>query len=407
VFFLRIWKAWLLNSKDYRLDLNFVTPNMYMGCEINAQGIVKAIRVLRDSKCDNLFLPLLMSSQPCESFFRKARSLTSTESTVINFCMSEFLYKVKRVEFLLDFRCKMEGKLQFAKERRKALINPSVVTPSTEPLPWDVEICQSLSKAMCDASATAKFLGMHNACSSIANISASLRFEMELNDDPLDQYQYHIIDINNDGFDEDDDIPLDILAMFPVDFSCDLSSVENQSFESPLPPNSSLVQLLGSKGNVITMPKSTLLWTLTTEGPKVSIERGMRVRAEVQKCIQKHRTPVQKSVSHNQTISIGDFCLFKFPKQSNLRLGQVLAFKYLSGSNTSNSLSVVPTSPPKTGARGIGVLCSWFLVQSNGHIVPSSSLKHSFVDIKNYCFTAPCPENYFVGQECLSRLLPK
>ena len=82
----------------------------------------------------------LIGSHPCESFFRKPRSLTATESTVISSTILDFLDKIKGIEFLLDFRCGMEGKSQFTRDSRQSVLSATTENiVRGEPLPSDAE----------------------------------------------------------------------------------------------------------------------------------------------------------------------------------------------------------------------------------------------------------------------------
>lgn len=90
-FVLRAWKA-LENAAD------FITTNTYTCIEINAHSLIAIYVKLRDLNRLEFFKPWLYSSQACEKFYRIARSLTSQESTVINFTVKQFMHRVKRIE---------------------------------------------------------------------------------------------------------------------------------------------------------------------------------------------------------------------------------------------------------------------------------------------------------------------
>ncbi|KAK3910838.1 Aromatase [Frankliniella fusca] len=85
-FFFRYWKNWLISNPKFTLD-NFVSRNLYMCVEIIAHSIICLILKSRTQNSKECLLIHLFSSQICESIFRLLRSMTSTESTVINFSM--------------------------------------------------------------------------------------------------------------------------------------------------------------------------------------------------------------------------------------------------------------------------------------------------------------------------------
>lgn len=109
-YFLRIWRLWLLNSKNslgvndgsdyvtYPLHDDFISPNAYSCIEINAHNLVRIIRKLRDSELQDLFLTFLFASQPCEETFRQLRSMGTINFTKINFSLLEVMHSIGRVE---------------------------------------------------------------------------------------------------------------------------------------------------------------------------------------------------------------------------------------------------------------------------------------------------------------------
>lgn len=89
VFFLRFWRAWIIEQKDLSLSKNWITLNIYTCVELNAHGLM--IMIERHRNTPKLICPWLYSSQPCEKFFRQTRSMTSTQSTVVNFDLLDLL----------------------------------------------------------------------------------------------------------------------------------------------------------------------------------------------------------------------------------------------------------------------------------------------------------------------------
>lgn len=122
VFFLRYWKFWLMNHSIYKID-NFMTSNLYVSVEIIAHRLINLlVTKFRRESLPELFLVCLFLNQHCESFFRLARSTTTTESTVINYTMKQFLSKVRRVDMLHHTKSKLAGKLEFPREKGENLL---------------------------------------------------------------------------------------------------------------------------------------------------------------------------------------------------------------------------------------------------------------------------------------------
>lgn len=98
VFMLRLWRAFIVSKKNLRLKENFMSMNCYICIELNAHSLLKMLIQLKEINMPHLFMLHQLGSQPCESLFRQARSLTSTYSTVINFSVKEFSERMNKIE---------------------------------------------------------------------------------------------------------------------------------------------------------------------------------------------------------------------------------------------------------------------------------------------------------------------
>jgi hypothetical protein len=113
VFFIRYWKYDLETKqnedrsngkqKEISTSLNFfITSNTYSGIELNAHNLLVYLVKCRDSGKPELFLPALQTSQTCEGYFRRTRSMTSTFSTVVNFTIFDLLHRAKRSQAITE-----------------------------------------------------------------------------------------------------------------------------------------------------------------------------------------------------------------------------------------------------------------------------------------------------------------
>lgn len=82
IFILRIWRGYILSTKELTLKDNYMTLNCLTCIELNAHGLVMMLIYLKENNLSHLFKPHLFNSQQCESLFRLIRSFTSTYSTV-------------------------------------------------------------------------------------------------------------------------------------------------------------------------------------------------------------------------------------------------------------------------------------------------------------------------------------
>lgn len=96
VLFLRLWRAWVKNHEKLTFSKNWITLQTYICIELNAHSLLILIEKCRDSP--ESFLPWLCSSQPCETFFRSTRSMTSTFATMVNFDLLDLIHKQHRIQ---------------------------------------------------------------------------------------------------------------------------------------------------------------------------------------------------------------------------------------------------------------------------------------------------------------------
>lgn len=89
LFFLRIWRSFIKNSRSYNLSDNYITCYTHMCVEINAKNLIRLMKEQRDRNEHEMFLPIIYDSQTCERTFRMLRSMGTTQFTKINFCLLE------------------------------------------------------------------------------------------------------------------------------------------------------------------------------------------------------------------------------------------------------------------------------------------------------------------------------
>lgn len=112
IFVLRVWRAWL-EEKNYSIKDNFISANAYTCVEINAHSMLLSIIKLREQMQPTLFLPVLYSSQPCESIFRQIRSMSTTLSTVVNCSLLDIIHRFNKIQLQSDIININEGKIKF------------------------------------------------------------------------------------------------------------------------------------------------------------------------------------------------------------------------------------------------------------------------------------------------------
>lgn len=88
--FLRIWRQWI--QENNIPAKHFTSQNAWEGLEMLA---VLLIKLATEDNAENIFI---LSSQECEAFFRKLRSYTGVESTVVNVSMKSFTSRLQRIQ---------------------------------------------------------------------------------------------------------------------------------------------------------------------------------------------------------------------------------------------------------------------------------------------------------------------
>lgn len=390
--FLRYWKLWLLNHPTYKME-HFVTPNLYLCVEMIAHALTILLIKFRGENSPEFFLVSLFSSQTCEAFFRMARSMTVTHSTIINFSMKEFLHRVRRIDLLHFITTKLSDKLVFPREKRKKLLGILTKDKLQQTyLPTDAEICEIVLSAKADALSVLRGLGVNfSNNTSISRIRSYLLNSKQFEDseDSVPSCSY-LSTIN------EDDIPLDLLVAFPS--PDDIPSLdpteENIPREKSLPDDSKFVAVPQISGGFRIMMKSTFCWLLSLNGQKLSSDRLERVRQSICFNLQTSRNVTRAiEVGPQEEVEVGAWCIFK--KMSKFYITQILGFTYLSGEGSSRSftLPTAPTKPPsnKKKARGLGCLCTWYSYNQTGKLSKHEFKVQGYVNMTQYIATVPAP----------------
>ena len=108
--------------------------------------------MLRQEKKPHLFLVTLFQSQTCEKNFRRARSMTSTFSTVINFSVLDFMHKTRRIEMI--------GNISNDFKEFNFPRNFGIVNEGTMELPSDTKIEEIVLNAKVNSIEALKLLGI-------------------------------------------------------------------------------------------------------------------------------------------------------------------------------------------------------------------------------------------------------
>jgi hypothetical protein len=142
-FFTRCWRETLgvlieRNHLGASMARNFVTQNVETCIVLNSHSLLSFLINCRDNSKPELFLPSLTGSQSCENTFEALRSMSTTNSTVVNFDVLDVVRRVKRLNLLQKLPDICES-FKFKKAHKHKLKPPTR-------LPENVEI-EKIAKA--------------------------------------------------------------------------------------------------------------------------------------------------------------------------------------------------------------------------------------------------------------------
>lgn len=292
LYFLRIWRKFIVNSSSYTLMDNFITHNTYTCVEINAKNLVSLVKKFRNRNTPEEFLPAFFDSQECEKLFRVFRSMGTTQFTKINFSLLELIHMVGRLEVENDIvYCKLsvEGVNLPHQRKEKTTIYE---------LPSDDQIFDEIAIAKKEALQIARNLGMMVNESEIDEFQFTSRLQFNEDDENIDEDLYQ--EYENDL---DMDMDIDIENIMENTWENIMENDEEHSNESmnnlnidlsdehmdecpdgllatgsPINPNSPLVYVMDENGEQKIIPKSHLVWMITEPSTKMSNDRLKRFK---------------------------------------------------------------------------------------------------------------------------------
>ncbi|KAK3932724.1 PDZ domain-containing protein 2 [Frankliniella fusca] len=387
VFYLRLWREKILKTPGY------LRENAYHCIEINAHSLILSIIQFRDSEEHSLFLPWLMSSQPCEATFRDIRSKQ------VSFSILEMSNSLRRSDTLASSRLNLEGVVNFPRHH-KAIIKSNAECHIPVSLPEDYELEQAVLSALSEAFENAVKVGLVNKnspffipTSGLVGINPS---EMGLEEDVEESEDISVVDESEKESDESSE---DLINELP-DVVEDLHIVSSGSLGLKTFTNVTLTEtcpfviVTDSTNEPAIIKKSTLCWLLRSGNTKISSDRLLRVQESSltdgqSLCSQEVALPSKEPI-----ISVSDWCAF-LSEDGSIVAGRVLNFRYMTGTTRKNqvySRLEAPTVAPDKNARGLGCLCSWFKIQKNLTLTPISMDIHGYYDIDNYICSIPRPQ---------------
>lgn len=143
LFLIRIWREFIYSRKNATLKDNFLSINCYVCVEINAHSLVKCIHYLKKMGKPELFLPYLFDSQPCEAIFRQFRSMSTTNSTVINCTVKEASSRISKIQLQNEIMHTTSSDFMYPRLNKKCVETNAVHSlPSAEQIYNEIVFCE-------------------------------------------------------------------------------------------------------------------------------------------------------------------------------------------------------------------------------------------------------------------------
>lgn len=398
VYFLRCWRKWIQSSKSgfnhlnsiYTLTDNFISSNAYACIEVNAQAIIEFIVRLRSTHQQDIFLPHLFTSQPCESMFRKMRSMGTMNFTKINFNLNELFHMIARVEFMnkIIFSSK-----EIVSPRVESKIDGESSAESISDLPSDEDILNVMEKARKDALERAAYFGMNFTPVEIEKCEARLKNIIPTTEDDEDSSEF---DLNYEE------------SQWP-------RNPESNRDES-ISESSALVDVVNPDGSKETMKKSTFIWTLAESTDKLSSDRRKRVQGSSDTSAnrsKRFRSNIlwtdpensKRNLVKSNELRIGEWAIFSIDQSITVQsrqkcimnkylIGFVLGFRCVNKKNrrmkyNSNYISTcIETDAEK---KIIEVLAMWYDCNENGILSLNQCIGKLPMNKNNYVATLKEP----------------
>lgn len=376
LYFTRCWRKWVQMSKGVTLSNNFISSNAYCCIEINAHALIDLIVKLRSKQHQNMFLPSYFASQPCESTFRKMRSLGTCNYTKINFTFNELLHMIARVEFMNRIAYSYE-EIVSPRIQSKVQANASIILPSDE------EIMNTMIIARRDALERASGFGMNFNVSDIMTCEANLKNESFVDD--------------MENFDDEDEFEI---------------NVQQEEENKNTAESNSYVEVIDANGSTEIVPKSTLVWMLSDSIEKLSSDRQKRVQTRAEgSSSSSHNKKLKpnnlfddhKKLHRLDELKIGDWAVFiahesephteqsvEQQAEQTLLLGIVLGFRYINDKKRiiRCKSDYVSTTASPTEKLTIESLIMPYSSDENGVLRYIPSYNQCFaqiaIDMKNY-----------------------
>lgn len=278
IFMVRLWRRFIVANKSLTLKNNFLTSNCYSCMELNAHSLVSILLYLRATKQPHLFLPWLFSSQPCESFFRQIRSLSSCYSTVTNCTVKEMSDRIHKIQ--LQNEISSDANTSFIDPRK---LKSSVQWPAKDiELPTGNEIVSMISECRKQAIVDALKFGL------ISNKDRNVRLTCKIVSSVPKRVKHSACGETLPN----DQAHAEVLSQLR---KVNLKNFADKFGDEEVDETSPYTEVFGGRKRIV-IKKMSLCWLLRKNAGKLSSDRLVRVMG----CYKNKTRNNQKNTSNNQ-----------------------------------------------------------------------------------------------------------
>lgn len=274
LFVIRIWRAYILSTKNLTLKNNFLTQYCYICIELNAHSLVLLLFHLKEKNKSEFFKPDLFSSQQCESLFRMVRSFTSTYSTVVNCSVKEILERINKIQLQGDIATHNAENFAFPR------MTPSIITGNIKiEMPTQKEIYDQIEKCKARAVQYATKIGLMKKKDKNSIIACKvLPYVQQPSRKTLDNSRNNCFKDNGCLY-EKLQISLLLKSGSYNNHAEKFRGVSVGETRSHVEMNNSAV----NTNRKIIIKKTFLCWLLSTNSSKLSSDRLKRVKSKIRK----------------------------------------------------------------------------------------------------------------------------
>lgn len=280
LFIIRIWRNYILEHKRFTLGKNFLTHNCYTCIELNAHSLVAIMLYLKNNNMSQLFIPSLLQSQACESFFRQIRSMSTVFYTVTNCSIRDLIKKLNRIE--LQSEIALFSDLEFPRIKK----THDSTFENTYELPTEEEIIKQIEQCQHEA---IQYAIKNRMIQEVKHTQKQLKMKTLCGVEPLS-----FREPSKNAFSDDDISDIDITmgnsqtldnSVYLTSYVHGLKTLALQNFAAlfdgkEVPENSIYAEIfVGAVRKVI--KKSSLVWLLRKDPTKLSSDRLQRVKTRI------------------------------------------------------------------------------------------------------------------------------